>query len=551
MILNDLEALDVVKKNNKPSNYILQSRKMAKELFALIEGKDFKNVLINKIEHLESDLKAQARIKYSRSITDFFKRLLHPVNNIYSSVGGSKVYEIENENLKKDFLKKLSTSNGNTSLEKWLKQIWMPLYHADPNGVIMWEHKDDYAYPTYKCIDAIRAYEVRGQNVEWILFEPEKVDHNGTNVMMYRLVDDSMDRIFYQIGNDIVYSEDNSFENQFGKVPAVVNSDLMKVGEDIRVSPVDSIIGLCKELLRDQSIKTIYKFQNGFPIHWRYVSQCRTCRGTGKTGEGICGDCSGKGYIQKGDVTDMVTLPIPESDDPVLAPNIAGFISPDIETWEQFNTELQFLEELAYRTHWNITATNNSDGQAETATGRYIDLQPQINKLNDYADTAEWVESQMSEFLLRFLDQTEAREDSRVYVNYGRRYILESADTILEKYHTAKDNNDSVVILDRLLNEFITAKYKNDPKQLRVNLSKILVEPYVHNNIDDIQRMFGNKEALRKIWFGKWWELEADYEKDIDTLIEEYKEFFNNKYEIYVKESEVSSPIQAGGSGEA
>lgn len=531
MILDENQISDIFKKSLKVPHYINKGREYAKEAFAIVEGDNFAEELISKIEHIESTNKAIARRKYSRSVKDLVKRLSQPIGNIYSSVGGSKVYDIEVEKTKQEFMKNVSHVAGNMSLEKWLRQNWMPLYHTDPNGVVMYEYKDEKAYPCYKSINVIRNYKLSGQNIEWILFEPEKHKTENGIQLRWRLIDDSFDRIYVQEGDEFRLLEEETLENPFRVVPGVVNSDISKLGEDWRVSPFDTIFELLKEYAADQSIKTIYKRLCGFPIHWRYVSQCRECTGVGKNGEGnVCGSCDGNGYLTRGDVTDMVTLPVPEEGDTVIAPNIAGFISPDLETWDKYNEELKILEEYAYRTHWSIASTNDADGQTETATGRYIDLQPQINKLNEYADTAEWVESEMSEMLLNFLDATKSVEDKYIYINYGRRYILESSDTILEKYHTAKDNGDSVTILDRLLNEYITAKYKNDPKQLRESLLKSLVEPNVHYKVDEINNIFGVKETAKKTMFGKWWELYADVDKSPEALIQEYDNWFNQNY---------------------
>lgn len=534
MILDEISALEILKDNLKVKPHIEKGRKIAKELFALIEGDGFKDELIKRIEHLESSEKAMAREKYSRSITDFFERLLQPIGNIYSSVGGSKTYEIKSEEMKLKYLKHVSSVSGNMSLEKWLRQNWMRLYHTDPNGVIFWEYKKENAYPTYKSIHNIRNYKSSGQNLEWILFEPEEVKVDNSYVYKWRLVDDSTDWIFTQINGEFYLSEADTMVNEFRRVPGLINSDISKLGEDWRVSPLDKIVELCKEYAQNQSVKTIYKILSGFPIHWRYVSQCRTCTGTGIKGDDSCNVCSGKGYIQKGDVTDMVTLPIPEEGDPVLAPNIAGFIQPDLETWSKLSEELDYLEEIAYRTHWSVAKVNNADGQAETATGRFIDLQPQINKLNEYADTAEWVEMEMSEMLLNFMNQTKSINERNVYVNYGRRYILESADTILEKYHTSKDNDDNITIKDRLLSEYITAKYKNDPQMLRESLLKAKVEPYVHEKIEEVEQFFGPQEAAKKILFGKWWQFEADKERTADQLVQDYLTWFNQNYNKYV-----------------
>ena len=548
MNLTDEEAIALVEKNQIAPKYITEGRRIACELFALVQGDDFSEELIQRIEKIESTEKAEARKKYSRNIADFFERLMQPIGNIYSSTGGSKTYEMPSDTANKELMSNLSNASGNQSLEKWLKQNWMPLYHTDPNGLVMWEWSNEDVYPTYKSINVIRNYKLTGQNVDWLLFEPYAFMYRGTTYQAWRIVDDSMDRTILQMGNsyvlssDIVEDDTLTFEHPFGGVPAVVNSDISKLGYDWRVAPIDKIVELCKEYARDQSIKTIYKFQNGYPIHWRYVSSCRTCTGKGKTGEGnVCGNCDGKGHLNNSDVTDMVTLPLPDAEDPVVAPNIAGFITPDLTTWTQYNTELELLENYAYRTHWNVIATNDSDGQAETATGRFIDLQPQINKLNDYADTAEWVEWQMTEFLANFVDQNKNKEDSVSFINYGRRFILESADTILEKYHTSKENGDNDTIKDRLLNEYITAKYKNDPKHLRIELLKAVVEPYIHYDLEEITTTFGEKEAARKAMFGKWWMIEADTDKDSKVLIEEYNNYFNQNYEAKNdEEAEVS-----------
>ena len=119
MILEDDQIQEILKENLKVKDHIKKGREIAKELFALIQGDDFKEELIHKIEHLESGNKAEARKKYSRAITDFFERLLQPIGNIYSSVGGSKNYDIDNENIKIDYLKNVSSVSGNMSLEKW------------------------------------------------------------------------------------------------------------------------------------------------------------------------------------------------------------------------------------------------------------------------------------------------------------------------------------------------------------------------------------------------------------------------------------------------
>ena len=507
MILDDNQALHILEASQKIPSFILQSRKESKELFALLEGDDFATELIEHIEHIESPEKKKARTKYSRDIAHFFERLLRPVDNVYSATGGSKLYSIDNEEKLGTLLKKVGRVRSGKSLQEWLKVNWMPLYHADPNGVIFLEYetKPDKCWPTYKNIEHIRNYKATGQLTEWILFEPVQVKVKNGIERWWRLVDDTTDRWYLEGNGSFTLSEEKTFEHPFGQVPAIINSDIEKLKCVYRISPIDKVLELSKEYARDQSIKTIYKFQNGFPIHWRYVTQCSQCQGAKKTEDGkSCVDCDGHGYYRSKDVTDMVTLQEPTADQVKLTPDIAGYIQPDLATWNQYTDELEKLEETAFRTHWG-TMSNAQQDVRRTATEIIINSQPMIDVLNNYADIAEMMEGQLVEWIANFLDPAKNKTEKIASINYGRRYIIDPPDAILGKYEASKAQGDNNVILDRLLNEYFTAKYKNDPEHLRVILLKSNVEPYIHLTLEQVNAIFGRIEAQRKVLFEQWW----------------------------------------------
>jgi hypothetical protein len=525
MVFNEEEVIAVLKSSQNLCKTIEIARSKTRELFALIEGDGFADELINKIEFLESDKKAEARRKYSRDTQDFFERLFKPISNVFNSTGGERDYNISNENDKIEVLKMVADTKDNKSLTKWLESTWMPLFHTDPNGVILMEYNEECTWPTYKTIYSIRNYKTKGQLLDWLLFEPIQVEDS----QYWRLIDDEKDWTIKQTGESYVIIDDETYEHPFGQVPAVVNSNLVKLGDDeYRLSPVNRVLDLSKEYARDQSIKTIYKFLHGMPKEWRYVAQCNTCKGVGKTGKGVCGDCNGRGYINKNDVTDLITLPIPKGDQPVLAPNIAGHITPDLETWDEYRTEGVLLEEMTHRTFWGTTYGLSEDGRGEkTATEIRYNLQPMVNRLNFYTNSAEFIESQLTYWIAKFVNPNfEMSNDNSISIHYGRRYILSTPDDLVRMYNEAKDKGDNSVILDRLLGEFITAKYKNNPQDLRRNLLKAKVEPYVHLSFEQVNEFFGATETQRKNMFGKWWELEADKRKDAKALIEDYKKWF-------------------------
>ncbi len=527
---NEQQAAEYIKANQKPCEYINQSRAETKNLKALIAGKKFKETLIKRIEHIEGANRAKARRDYSRNVVSFHDRLMRPVDNVYHSTGGSKRVEIKDATKKKELLMAMTHVRGGTTLEGWLETYWMDQYHKDPAGVIFLEYKtkDDsiQIYPTYKSINTIRNYKTVGQKLEVLLFEPKEILYNDESAQEWRVVDDEREYYFTQKQDALIYNEEKSFDHPFGKVPGLVNSDIIDNDElpFLRKSPIDAIVPVSEEYARDQSVLTIYKALQGIPIHWRYVSPCGSCKGE-KSAMKDCTACGGKGVLRSNDVTDQVEIMAPKKDQPTIAPEIAGYISPDLETWTQYNTELKKLENEANSTHWGTTYEKQSN---ETATGRFIDVQPVMNRLNKYADVAEFMESQLAEWYANALDPLKAKDEKVVSITYGRRYIIEPTDVILDKYEKAKEKGDNAVILDRIYNEYLTSKFKNDATSLRVSLLKSDVEPYLHYDINIVNSIYGQVEAQKKGLFESWWKTldMNDYSKTVDVLKSEFNAWF-------------------------
>lgn len=534
MKYTDNEAIALIKLNQAVSPEIEKLRQNARELYALIYGDNFTELLIDRIEHIEGEKKSIARKKYARDVQDLFERLFQPVENIFYATGGNKVYDIKNGEVKKKLLNVLGNIKDSNTLSHWIQNVGIKLSHVDPNGLIFMEYTTNpkqEIYPTYKSIFDIRIYKRRGQLVDYVLFEPEKVEKKETGeiIKYWRFVDEQQDRVFIQEGETFKKDENKSFIHPFKEVPALINSNIVKIGHDYRISPIHPILGLVKEYARDQSIKTIYKFLQGFPIHWRYVTECDTCKGTGKTEKGTCGSCDGRGYLQKGDVTDMVTLPTPTGDTPAIAPNIAGFIDPSIETWNQYNDESTLLERTAIITFWG-TPLNSIEtfGGRKTTTEVLFNKQPIENRLNKYADYCEFLEWKMSDWILRFLDPLYGKNKDSITITYGRNYVIEPSDTILARYQEAKGKQENDIVLDELFREYLQATYRTDPIALAEALVKSEVEPYLHQTIKDVIDVFGQEEAQRKVLFSKWWNTLSQDDKLMgrEILEKKYDEWF-------------------------
>ena len=507
-------------------------REDSKELKALVNGEDFIDHLLDRIEFVESEKKAKARMKFSRSIQDTFARIFQPIENIYYATGGIKDYGISDVALKTKYLKKIANIRDGKTLSEWVQNKGIQIFNTDPNGLIFLEYsgKDD-VYPTYKSINSVRYYESRGQQVEALLFEPYVEDKKS----YYRIVDDAWDRTFLKDGSDWYLDLSKSFEHPFGQCPAVVCSNISNVGDETKLPAIHNIIGLSKELARDQSILTLYKIFKGLPIFWKVVQMCGDCGGTGKTGDEKCGTCNGHGkYVGKNDVTDVIEVPLPEGDEKLLiGDNIGGYLSPDLNTWTQFNEELLGLEEKMYKSHWGTSFGIRTNNNVEkTATEIIFDKQPFENQLNKYADFVEYIEWKLSEWILNFFDAGKDKNESAITINLGRRYVIESYDVLLERYELAVKAQSNNVILDKLFEEYLFSKFRNNPIDLQICLLKAKCEPYLHTTTDKVVEVFGAMEAQRKILFQDFWVGVTDYSKGADRIKADFEKWFEaNKKE--------------------
>lgn len=522
------QAVAYVKKNQTISSHISDAREYSDTLKALIKGEGYKNELI-KIDHVESENKRISREKYTFSMRDVFKRLSNNIENIWTSSGGTKVYDIDNEEKRKEFIAHVSDIRGGQSIEEWNKNNWTPVYHYDPAGVTFLEYDSDRKispFPINKSINWIRNYIPNGICVDVILFEPKTVKTESGEVREWRLVDDVMDYIVTESGDSFIIDEDKSFAHPFGRTPALINSDLVDPDNGKRLSPFDSVVELAKEYLRDKSIKTIFKFTQGFPLFWRYVTYCKECSGTGKDGSGgTCGTCGGHGIVKRRDVTDSVDMPVPTKDDPILNP-LAGFVTPPIEIWDKFQSELELLEKVMELTIWGALVEGE---KSTTATGRILDIQPIIQTLNSYSAPAEKRERKITEMLANFFFPDKDKNKSISSISYGRMYSILSSASALEMYHKSKENGDNNTILDAIYLQILLAMYKSDPVSLRINTIKSDVEPYLHYDLEQITKAFGVTEAQKKMLFQQWWSTIIIGNNTSDKLSEEFNKWFKKQ----------------------
>ena len=157
-------------------------------------------------------------------------------------------------------------------------------------------------------------------------------------------------------------------------------------------------------------------------------------------------------------------------------------------------------------------------------------------KLDVFTDNVEWIHNKLAHMVENWING-QPKEKYDCHVSYGRRFIIESPDAILERYNKARTDGANNTNLDKLLDEYILSNYRNNPEMIEDMQKKRQVEPYVHQSIDQVSAIFGGQEAFKKVLFPKFWE-QADTKKDVNTLITEFNSYIESNNQNFVTQIE-------------
>lgn len=518
MILSSTELVTILK--NKTYNKQVFAGKQANKLLQMHLSGIGLNEYIEQVIGFENQQKVAVRKKYARSNKDIFARLLRPIDNIYSAKGSTAYYNLPESKLPQ-FKEQLNSVEWGYSLRKWMQLFYMPQYCKDPMGLIFIEVGNNEAYPTYKSIQTVVDYKTNGRRLEYVIFKTDNPD-------VYRVVDDSFDAFYKFDGEQVTVQSNETYPNYFGYVPARIISNIpSSVFQDIWISPIDDVVELANDYLIDCSVKTVYKKLHGFPKYWQYEQPCKACHGTGFIAGDTCTSCNGSQYESNPDVSDTLQVRLPSTGEIKIAPDLAGYVTPDIEGWDKLDNELKSLEQAMCETIWG---THEKDHQKnETATGRFIDTQPVNNRLSAFADASEEMEQFITDAIGQFMFVNEYKGSS---IHYSRRFLIETPDQIWEKYNKARKDGSPISLLDDLLIDYYHTRYGTDSIQLGKQVKLMKVEPMVHNTLQEAKGLAPDTEYNMKLYFGEWVKTLSEMEiinTPIATLTENLKKYTQSK----------------------
>ena len=500
--------------------WVIDAREQTKRLQVHINGIGVPEYL-EQIDKYENDRQYELRKKYFTSNRFLFANLLRHVDKVFSAQGGSRFYGIEDEGQKSELLNHLNDIRHGKSLRKWIESVQSNKYYSDPCGLVFFEWTTDSCYPTLKGINNIFNYKAKGRGVEWVIFAPENTDKGD----IYRVVDGKSDFTIRIHKEQVEVIE--KFENPWGFVPAIINSDRIAPTLDKHESPVEEIIELADHYLRTGSVKNIYEFLHGFPLFWAYAPKCNKCNGTGLYEGETCPNCQGDGNTFRKDVSDIIKLrPPSDSEEPKIAPDIAGYVEPATATWTNQRDELDWLWKLMHFTLWGTVTAEKAD--RETALGRFMDIQPVNDRLNKFTDAFEDLEEKMVNIIGAF----HFKNFVSATINYGRIYMIESPDDIWQRYKQARSEGSPKALLDYFLIQYYQSEFVNDSSKLLLYQKALKIEPFVHKTDEEIIAIGDPNLITKKIYFNEWFVTLTEEQilmTDADKLIKMYEEFLNGK----------------------
>lgn len=516
----DEQSIKEIILNNPNKGLVQRGQEMNRKLRMHLYGENMDKYL-EIIEGYEGKGLNSLRQRYAKSNKALFTRISRPIDKVFSAKGGSTYFNMSATSDAKAMQLVANVRDGYSS-KRWVEHFWKAHYLDDPCGLIFMEigNGKDYrpgtAYPTYKSIFTIYDYLPKGTKLEYVVFTLNKAQKRAEGLKeddnVYRVVDDAFDYLVKRDGDSVEILRNHTFINYFFRVPAIVNSDIVDPQYDnVFLSMFDPAIEDAESYLLTGSIRIVHNLLHGYPKYWEYADDCAMCGGGGQYEAGDCPSCKGSGKNAMTKPSQAKLLNYPESKEtPIVTPNVAGYVEPS-ETYHKISTEdLTALENTMYYTVWGVAGkvktagqSLGKDGEARTATEIVDDIQPLAARLAQISDSASRRIKFINDHVVMIGMNMPSYGGSSV--NLGKRFALETADVIWERYIKAKKDKAPMVVLNDLLVEYIDAQYADDPVGAEISKKLMYVEPFVHNTIQEVQGMHvADTDYLKKLYFSEW-----------------------------------------------
>jgi hypothetical protein len=118
-------------------------------------------------------------------------------------------------------------------------------------------------------------------------------------------------------------------------------------------------------------------------------------------------------------------------------------------------------------------------------------------------------------------------------IRYGRRFLVESPDAVMKKYHDSISNHTPDTIKTEILTEYIQGYYGSDIETQVILEKAMIIEPYQHNSISEVLAYPVNEQIkLRKLHFLAFWKQypkTSKLTKEIKQITKDFDKFISDE----------------------
>lgn len=502
-MFTDLQVIEIIKKG--VSEKINNARVYADKVNMHVTGLNLE-AYIDKIDDFESDTTYKLKQRLIKSNKGVFSKVLRPLDKVFTAKGGSVNYNLST-NQTKSITQLIADSTNNLGLKDFIKHHVKDNYVIDPNGFVFLD-VDAEGQTSLKFINTTQVlnYVANGNELKHVIFEPYTLDKKS----YYRVLSEQEDVLYVREGDNIYLDENSIKINPFGFIPAYIVGDQIDVNTGLFISIIDDVIEEADELLRDTAVNTIHKLSHGYAKYWQYPENCTTCGGKGylnRVVNGVvkateCQACDGSGRNKKKKASDIILVDIPKEGDPLIAPNLGGYINPSIEIWKQYNEDIERAQENIFNIMWGSFFESKERNQ--TATGKFLNVQPQIERVASISFTF----SKVHQFLLKALGVIITGDSNySPEVSYGTRYLIDSPDKLLQTISEAKEKKISENVQLQLLDRFYQTEFCNNNLEYLKAKKLQSVDPFptlTVLEVKEIQETIPQIDYYQKIYYSQW-----------------------------------------------
>jgi len=506
---------------------------------------------LQKIDGVENEKALELRRKLANEATvRIFATTLKPLDKIFSAQGGSRIYDIENDNDKELFKQKIKSSTG-YSLQKFMDTVWRKKLNLDPFGILLLElNKLGETEINYYPVNSIKSIAYKNIiTIEYIIFEYNDIKENDAE--FYRVIDDQRDIIVKRKkgGNKpedfeiVEYNEGEpvSFVNYFGKVPGCIISDNDDVKVDgCKTSYIWEAMTLADEYLFDHSLFRIYKTKVGIVRTYEFQHACDDCQGQGRiqtdnaeSGYIICPSCQGTGIAKERNLSDITI--IPEVSDPNVKIPIPpfGYGTPPVEVHRILEEDLMVGEDKIYSAIWgSISGVDKEKSKNTTAFEVSVRKEPEKDKLKEISRNGQMIEQFFTDLLGDFYLGVKYHGS---VITYGTKYNLKTSIELLDEYIKLKEKKASIYVLNKAWMDYLMSEFQDNPRELAKQQKLFLVDPYAHYDLIEMAGLnplpgeFQIKKNLDKYVYRFETEVKPIYIAEVEEIQNKFNEYANNE----------------------